>query len=208
MRDLRDGFSRAASRLAGELARRGTVDGVPDIAEAFPLQVFADAVGLAEPGGEQLLAYGNMAFNAFGPRNELTRASLRQAAEVGAWIAAQCTRDALVPGGLGARIYASVDDGTISEDEAALLVRSLLTAGVDTTVIGLGCALDCLARDPAQWQLLREDPAPGRGRVRGVAAVRVAGADVLPHHHPRGHGERGADRRGREGAAVPRGREP
>ena len=158
VRDLRDGFSRAASRLAGELARRGTVDGVQDIAEAFPLQVFAEAVGLAEPGGEQLLAYGNMAFNAFGPRNELTRASLRQAAEVGAWIAAQCTRDALVPGGLGARIYASVDDGTISVDEAALLVRSLLTAGVDTTVIGLGCALDCLARDPAQWQLLREDP--------------------------------------------------
>ena len=61
-------------------------------------------------------------------------------------------------GGLGARIYASVDDGTISGAEAALLVRSLLTAGVDTTVIGLGCALDCLARDPAQWQLLREDP--------------------------------------------------
>ena len=83
VRDLRDGFSRAASRLARELARRGTVDGVPDIAEAFPLQVFAEAVGLAEPGGEQLLAYGDMAFNAFGPRNELTRASLRQAAEVG-----------------------------------------------------------------------------------------------------------------------------
>jgi cytochrome P450 len=30
---------------------------------------------------------------------------------------------------------------------------------VDTTVIGLGCALDGLARDPAQWQLLRDDPA-------------------------------------------------
>ena len=75
-----------------------------------------------------------------------------------AWIAAHCTRDALTPGGLGDRIYASADEGTITEDEAALLVRSLLTAGVDTTVIGLGCALDCLARDPAQWRLLREDP--------------------------------------------------
>jgi 4-methoxybenzoate monooxygenase (O-demethylating) len=163
VRDLRDGFSRAATRLAGELAARAPgdviVDGVPDIAEAFPLRVFAEAVGLAEPGGEQLLAYGDMAFNAFGPRNELTMASLRQAAEVGAWISAQCARDALTPGSLGARIYDSVDDGTISADEAALLVRSLLTAGVDTTVIGLGCALDCLARDPSQWQLLREDPA-------------------------------------------------
>ena len=162
VRSLRDDFSRVAIRLAAELAGQGpgdvTVDGVLDIAEAFPLRVFAGAVGLAEPGGEQLLTYGNMAFNAFGPRNELTTASLRQAAEVGAWISAQCTREALTPGGLGARIYASVDDGTISADEAALLVRSLLTAGVDTTVVGLGCALDCLARDPSQWQLLREDP--------------------------------------------------
>ena len=113
-----------------------------------------------------------MAFNAFGPRNELTRASLRQAAEVGAWIAAQCTRDALTPDGLGARIYDSVDDGTISADEAALLVRSLLTAGVDTTVIGLGCALDCLARDPVPVAAAPRGPRPRPGpRSRSRSAT-------------------------------------
>ena len=72
---------------------------------------------------------------------------MAQAQRVGAWIAAHGTREARTPGGLGDRIYASADAGTVSGDEAALLVRSLLTAGVDTTVIGLGCALDCLARD-------------------------------------------------------------
>ena len=159
IRELRGGFAREADRLAAGLVARGTVDGVADIAEAYPLRVFGAAVGLPEPGGAELLAYGNMAFNAFGPRNELTTQSLRQAAAVGAWIADRCRRDALTSGGLGTRIYASVDDGLITEAEAALLVRSLLTAGVDTTVIGLGCALDCLARDPAQWQLLRGDPA-------------------------------------------------
>ena len=76
-----------------------------------------------------------------------------------AWIAAHCTREALADGGLGARIYASADEGAVTPEEAALLVRSLLTAGVDTTVIGLGCGLDCLARNPAQWRLLRDDPA-------------------------------------------------
>ena len=149
IRELREDFAREADRLAAELVAQGTVDGVTDIAEAYPLRVFGAAVGLPGPGGPELLAYGNMAFNAFGPRNELTTRSLRQAAAVGAWIADRCRRDALTPGGLGARIYASVDDGLITGAEAALLVRSLLTAGVDTTVIGLGCALDCLARDPA-----------------------------------------------------------
>lgn len=155
---LRDEFAREADSLVSELLARGTVDGVADIAEAFPLRVFPRAVGITQDCGEQLLAYGNMAFNAFGPRNHLQAESMAQAQPVGAWIAAQCAREALTPGGLGDRIYASADAGAVTGGEAALLVRSLLTAGVDTTVIGLGCALDCLARDRAQWQLLRQDP--------------------------------------------------
>jgi len=155
---LREDFAREADALVAELLARGTVDGVADIAEAYPLRVFPRAVGITPDGGDHLLAYGNMAFNAFGPRNQLQADSMAQVQGVAAWIAAHCARDALTPGGLGDRIYASADEGAVTEDEAALLVRSLLTAGVDTTVIGLGCALDCLARDPAQWRLLRGDP--------------------------------------------------
>ena len=159
VRALRGDFAREARELVRELVSQPAVDGVHDIAEAFPLRVFPLAVGLASGGGDQLLAYGNMAFNAFGPRNLRQRESMTRAEGVIAWIAAHCRRDALADGGLGARIYASADDGVVTAEEAALLVRSLLTAGVDTTVVGLGCALDCLARDPAQWQLLRDDPA-------------------------------------------------
>src|SRR5262249_11095863 len=149
---LREDFAREADALVAELLARGTLDGVADIAEAYPLRVFPRAVGITPDGGDHLLAYGNMAFNAFGPRNQLQADSMAQVQGVAAWIAAHCARDALTPGGLGDRIYASADEGAVTEDEAALLVRSLLTAGVDTTVIGLGCALDCLARDPAQWR--------------------------------------------------------
>jgi cytochrome P450 len=158
---LREDFAREADSLVIELLDRdvsGAVDGVTDIAEAYPLRVFPRAVGITQDCGDQLLAYGNMAFNAFGPHNELQTASMAQVQGVAAWIAAHCAREALGPGGLGDRIYASADEGAVTEDEAALLVRSLLTAGVDTTVIGLGCALDCLAHDPAQWRLLRDDP--------------------------------------------------
>lgn len=158
VRDLRDQFADEAARLVAELLARGTVDGVADIAEEFPLRVFPRAVGLTGDCRRQLLAYGDMAFNAFGPRNQLLAAAMTRMEGVIEWIAAHCTRDALIPGGLGARIYESADAGTITEQEAGLLVRSLLTAGVDTTVVSLGCALDCLARDPEQWRLLTGDP--------------------------------------------------
>ena len=72
------------------------------------------------------LPYGNMAFNSFGPRNELFEQSMKDALPVSEWIMAQCRREALRPGGFGAQIYAAVDAGTIGEIDAALLTRSLL----------------------------------------------------------------------------------
>ena len=75
-----------------------------------------------------------------------------------AWVTEQCQRRNLHPDGLGARIHAAADTGEITHDEAVLLVRSLLTAGIDTTVNGIGAALYCLARCPDQFEALRADP--------------------------------------------------
>jgi len=159
---LRAGFEHEAERLIDELVERGNFDGVKELAEAFPLRVFPDAVGLVRDGRENLLPYGAMAFNAFGPRNELLENSLTTAKPVVAWIAAQCQRLALSSDGFGAQIYAEADAGHVSQEEASLLVRSLLTAGLDTTIYGIGNALNCFARNPDQWRALRAEPSLAR----------------------------------------------
>src|SRR6185312_556694 len=102
-----------------------------------------------------LLRYGNISFNAMGPRNALCLASMRDSEEVSLWIMAQCARAALDPSGLGAIMYRAADEGSVSEEEAGMLVRSFLSAGVDTTVRALGAALHAFALEPAQWQALR-----------------------------------------------------
>ncbi|MDU6669325.1 MAG: cytochrome P450, partial [Bradyrhizobium sp.] len=79
-----------------------------------------------------------------------------------AYVTAQCQRDNLTPGGFGACIHAFSDSGEITPAEAPLLVRSLLSAGLDTTVYGIGAAVYCLARFPDQWARLRADPALAR----------------------------------------------
>ena len=155
-------FEEDAVRLVDRLVARETFDGVKDFAEVYPLKVFPDAVGLAEEGRENLLPYGNMAFNAFGPRNELFQQAMANAQPVVSWIMSRCQRSALAPGGLGAQIYAAADAGDLTADEASLLVRSFLTAGLDTTVVGLGNAMFCFARHPEQWQRLRQDPSQAR----------------------------------------------
>jgi cytochrome P450 len=155
---LRGAFEAAAEELADELVGRGTFDAVTDLAEVYPIHVFADAVGLPEQGRDHLLTYAAMVFNAFGPRNRLFEAAFADAAPVIEWITAACQRHTLAPGGLGAQIWEAVDRGEISADQAPLLVRSLLAAGLDTTVYGIGNAIYCLATNPDQFELLHADP--------------------------------------------------
>ena len=159
MAGLREQFQIKAEALVDKLMERRHVDAITDIAEAYPLEVFPDAVGLRPDGRENLLPYGTMVFNSFGPRNALFEDSIREANKVVQWILDQCEREALAPGGFGANIWAAHDAGDITRDEAPVLVRSLLTAGLDTTIIGIGNGLWAFASNPDQWQVLRDDPA-------------------------------------------------
>jgi 4-methoxybenzoate monooxygenase (O-demethylating) len=147
-----------AQILIDSLAAQRSFDAVADLGEAFPLSVFPDLVGLPDEGREHLIPYGTTAFNAFGPRNALLDKSLASAADATAWVASACKRDRLKPGGWGAAVFAAVDRGECSEAEAERLVRSLLTAGVDTTVNGISNMINAFALYPEQWARLRADP--------------------------------------------------
>ena len=161
VRKLRDTFAHAAEQLVDQLVAVGDFDAVPALTEAFPLGVFPDAVGLAREGRHLLLMYGNLTFDALGPMSERLDKKMAAAAPAIAWVQAQTQRVALGEG-FGSAIHAAVDEGDIAAHEAPLLVRSLLSAGLDTTVASLGAALHCLARFPEQFQRLRAEPALAR----------------------------------------------
>jgi cytochrome P450 len=170
MRKLRAGFAEAAETLIDQLVEQREFDAIPALAEAFPLSVFPDAVGMPKENRRFLLPYSNMVFNSFGPRNAFFEAAVTDAEPVIAWVQAQSRREALAPVGFGAEIHAAADAGELTADEAPIVVRSLLTAGVDTTVSGLGAAIYCLARFPDQFQRLRADL--GLARAAFEEAVR------------------------------------
>jgi 4-methoxybenzoate monooxygenase (O-demethylating) len=113
IRKLRDQFQREADVFVDRIIALGRFDGIKDLAEPYPVKVFADALGLAEEGRENLLPYGSMVFNSLGPRNVLTEAAFANADAVCGWIMENCARDKLAPHGLGAQIYAAVDGGEL-----------------------------------------------------------------------------------------------
>jgi cytochrome P450 len=167
---LRPTFERQAELLVDRLLEKGRFDAVADLCEAYPLKVFADAVGIPAEGREQyLLPYGDMVFNAFGPVNERFKACLAKA-QAGAidWIAEVCKRENLTPDGFGARLYQAADEGLLEPEEAPMLVRTLLSAGLDTTVFTLCNAMLSFARHPEQWALVHANPGLARQALEEV----------------------------------------
>jgi cytochrome P450 len=159
VRQLRPAFEAEAERLADELVARGTFDAVADLAVAYPLKVVGDAVGVPPEGRECLLPFGNMLFNSFGPANDIFLESTKAAGDaVLKQIYAHCERGALASGGLGLQVYQAADEGRLKPEYAPVLVRSMLSAGFDTTVCGLGSAFYAFAAFPEQWQILRSSP--------------------------------------------------
>ena len=171
LRKLRDDWFADAEALVDQVLADGPeFDAVQRVAEVFPLRVFPDAVGLPQEGRENLLPYGDHAFNAFGPANDLVAKGEPRVAELSAWVSSRCVREALTDDGFGAQIWAASDRGEITPEQAPLIVRSLLTAGVDTTVHGISAVLYGLATHPWEWARLRENP--GLARVAFDEAVR------------------------------------
>jgi cytochrome P450 len=163
LRRLRESWFADAEALVDQVLADGSqFDAVPSLAQAFPLRVFPDAVGIPDEGRENLLPYGDHAFNAFGPSNDLVAKGAPRVAELSAWVSAQCQREALTEDGFGGQIWAASDRGDITPEQAPMVVRSLLTAGVDTTVHGLSAVLFAFATHPDQWQRLREQPSLAR----------------------------------------------
>jgi cytochrome P450 len=158
LRKMQEEFDRAAVALVDRLLESGgIVDAHLDIASAYVLQVFPDMLGLSKEGRHHLLRFGDAAFNAFGPPNEIQRRGMERAADAIAWVDRSVKRDAVDPDGLGGQMFKAADAGEITEYEAELLVRTLFAAGSDTTIYGIGSMVRAFAENPEQWQVLRED---------------------------------------------------
>lgn len=163
-----DDFKLTAEKLIDELLEKDSFELVEELAEAFPTTVFPRALGMKRTDSRKLVDYGAMVFNGMGPDTQLRRDAMAKAPDIVPWITNACERDQLSDEGMGAMIYAHADAGDITTKEAMLLVRSFLSAGVDTTVTGIGNTLWCLANHPSAYEMLKSEPSLARAGFEEV----------------------------------------
>lgn len=158
--DLGTMFRREARQLLDRVLPKGQFDAHSDIAAAFPLKVFGDALGIDGEDRETLLTFGDLVFNNFGPNNAVRARAWDAAEKAGAvdFMRARTARDAVREGSLGQQLHALSETGQLTPAESANVMRGQLSAGVDTTVAAIGYTLYCFARHPDQYELVRSDP--------------------------------------------------
>lgn len=159
VRALRAQFQEFADELVDRLVGQGEFDAVTELAEVYPIRAFGDAVGIPREGrAENLLPHGAMNFSAFGPENARYHEYFAKGDGTRDWVMANCARENLSPDGLGAAVWRHADAGAITPDQAALLVRAMLSAGLDTTALAIGNTLRCLTGSPEAWGVVHEKP--------------------------------------------------
>ena len=158
LKELRPRWQAKAEELVDRLVERRRFDAVKDMSEIFPMMIFPDTIGLRDDGREHLLDYATIVFNAFGPDNDVLREGNEGKEAAIEWVAEACKRDNLKEGGWGMAVFEAADRGECTHEEAERLVRSFLSAGVDTTVNGIGHMVLALAGHPEEYQKLRSNP--------------------------------------------------
>ncbi len=160
LRPRRKDFATCAKEVIDEVL--ATDDGRFDaarLAEKYVLRVFGDAVGIPRAGREEnLLAQGAANFSTFGPQNEIARRWIAEAEGTYDWVLENCAREALDQAGMGAQIWEFADSGVIDADEATLLVRALLSAGLDTTIFAITNTLRALSLHRDQYARIHVEP--------------------------------------------------
>lgn len=163
LRPLRDQFQRVADEVVDRLLELRAFDAQRELAAEFPLRVVPDAIMGIEPGGnEKLLDYSVFLFESMGPRTPRAAGvldALVGVEETRDWVSRRCGRDGVRAGSIGALIWAAADRGEITDRQAPNLVRSLVGAGVDTTIHSLATTIQLLVSHPEQWDFLRSNPA-------------------------------------------------
>jgi cytochrome P450 len=156
LRDVEADIAAVADRMVAELVERGSFEAMDDLARALPLTVVADLIGVQGAVRENMLVWGEAAFNCLGPRNERTAQSFPIAGELFQW-SVECKAEHLTDGSLGRAIFDAADRGEIPYETCGMIIHQYVAAGMDSTITALGNAIYLLATHPDQFDLMRRD---------------------------------------------------
>lgn len=159
LRGIGDMIQERADEIVDEVVAGGVFDTVTDLAQALPLSIVLDLIGLPNEGRENVMKWADAAFAAQGPEGQEAVDAFPVLEEQINYLINTATKEQLAPGSMGRAIYQAADEGKIPQSSCVRLMSAYLTAGLDTTINAIGNAVYYFSQHPEQWDMVRKDPA-------------------------------------------------
>lgn len=157
LRSVADGIEAKADAMVAGLVERGTFDAIEDLAQALPIAVVMDLIGVQGEVREKMLPWGIAAFNVLGPMNARTIENFPVAGELFEWASGLKAED-LAEGSIGRAVFAAAERGEIPPESCNGILHQYVAAGLDSTIAAIGNAIALLAAHPDQFELVRANP--------------------------------------------------
>ena len=154
---LRERLEASASRLVDQLVSRGSFDAVTDFAQYLPVTIVSELVGLPEEGRHNMLRWAAATFNLLGGENARSQCARPITQEMREYTLA-ATPDKLRPGSWAAMFYEAGEAGVVPKSLCPVLMRDYLGPSLDTTIFATSNLILLFARNPDQWDIVRQDP--------------------------------------------------
>ena len=159
VRGRRDEIVAKARGVVDAALAKEEIEGVSDLAQAMPLSVIPDFLGLPRRNREHLFEWAQGGTDLLGPVSERTPRNIELSRCIAEFTVELAERRELAPGSLGADVLAAADAGVIPPDKCPALLIDYLGPSLETTATAIGHLLVTFAERPEQWRILRDDPA-------------------------------------------------
>lgn len=156
--EMAKGFDAVAEGFVERLATGRPIEAVEELARPYILAVFGDAMGFEEEGRHLFGLFGPGSINTFGPETDFAIEAFEASIPSFEWVDRQCEGKVLTRGRLGERVWEAVEKGDVAPDVAPILMKTIMAAGIDTTIAIIVNTLTGFAQFQGQWETLRANP--------------------------------------------------
>ncbi|TXH96117.1 MAG: cytochrome P450 [Pseudorhodobacter sp.] len=161
LKGIEDSIGEKAEALVDALVARGKFDAITDMVRVFVREVVSDMIGVQGIARENILRWGEAAFNVLGPMNPRTIQSFPVGGELFHWCASVKQED-LTEGSLGWGIFEAAKRGEIAQESCGAIIHQYVAAGMDTTIASIGNAIAHFAANPQEYAKLVANPSLAR----------------------------------------------
>ncbi|MCQ9184822.1 cytochrome P450 [Streptomyces sp. IBSBF 2953] len=187
-------IARKARDLVAEVVAKREIDGVTELAQALPMLIIPDYLGLPERNREHLYAWGQVGNDLLGPPSERTAHNMEMTRRLFTFAHELAANRELAAESPGAAMLDAADRGVIAVEKCPLLLVDFIGPALETTAAAIAHLLVHFAERPGQWDALRAEPAlvastinellrfetPVRGLTRVAARDTELGGVTVP----------------------------